>query len=120
MNKKIQMLPKLVLSLCAFYSLEACFCSENTLISQASKIQRGMRIAEVINILGSPKYAAIIELSKVPRGWDQTWNSSYEEVLKKHSKVLFYVYSKGVSYINVCFDLEEQRVIHVAVFFSSS
>ncbi len=116
---RIQPALRLSLTLGLFVFVSACVAREEELISQASKIQKHMRIGEVVELLGSPEYAAITESSKIYEGWDRAWTPHYDEMSKNHDRVLYYSYSKGVVHINVCFDLREQRVVYVSMFFGT-
>ena len=107
------------LTLVLFVFFGACSGGEQALISRASEIQKGMGIEEVTKILGPPGITAIIESSKIPLGWDAAWKASYEEMLENHDRLLFYNYNKGNVHIDVCFDLENHRVIYVSRFYST-
>lgn len=119
MNKRIRTALMLSLTLGLFVSWCACNGGSQELVSRSSKIQKGMRVEEVTKILGKPMLKGIIESSKIPAGWDQAWRTGYEEMLKKHDRLIFYIYKRGVVHINVCFDLKEQRVIYVSRFYST-
>jgi len=101
---------------------------EEILISNSTRIQKGMRADEVIEIMGKPSFIGVIDSSKLPIGWDLAWRTSFEELRKKYDKLLFYNYhmitysfpffrkKPGGLHINVCFDIGEQRVVYVSRF----
>ena len=78
-----------------------------------------MRAEEVTKILGPPTFTGIIESSKIPSGWDRAWKTDYKEMLKKYDRFLFYNYHTGIVNIDVCFDLNEKRVVYLSIFFST-
>jgi hypothetical protein len=119
MNERTPTALVLSLTLGLFVTWAACTDGAQELVSRSSKIQKGMRVEEVTKILGTPTFRGIIESSKIPQGWDEAWRTSYEEMLKKHDRLIYYNYKRGVVHINVCFDLKEQRTIYVSRFYST-
>jgi hypothetical protein len=104
---------------------------EDKLIVRATRIHKGMRAEEVIDIMGKPNYEGFIDSSKIPAGWDLVWAADYEEVRKKYDKLLFYNYhvkqfkfpsfeeKVGTVQIDICFDSIEQRVVYVSRFYAA-
>ena len=101
---------------------------EDKLTLKTKEIYRGMRAEQVIKVLGEPNYRGLIESSKMPKGWDSSWQKDYDNMRAKYDKLLFYNYHieryqfiffrkiPGLVQIDVCFDPAEERVVYVSRF----
>jgi hypothetical protein len=125
--KKIVFIVSVILISYVAYIAFAAWQDER-LSSKTKRIRSGMRMDDIIEILGKPKYEGLIDSSELREGWDSAFRANYEEVRKKYDKLLFYNYhtrrykipsfherNGGVN-INVYFDAVDRKVVYVSRF----
>jgi len=99
---------------------------QEKLSEKALSLQKGMKIQDVIELMGPPEYYGLTESQNVVKGWDSKWGSNYEEIKKKNEiyKVCDYYLEycwfpfmkkiRGTLVISVYFSYLEDKIVYVS------
>lgn len=100
---------------------------EDRLRDKAYKLNEGMRVEKVIEIMGKPKDKGIIDSDQMIKGW-YSWENQYAKVKARYDKLLVLIYyvkrynlrtfreDPWVEIIALYFDPVEQTLVYVSSF----